>query len=122
MNLNQVTVGCTNQSKSIEFYKKLGLQLIVHTHEGYARFLCPNGESTFSIHTVEKVPASTTWIYFECEIDKTYSTLIHKGITFEHSPIMQPWLWKEARLKDPDGNVIILYEAGANRVNPPWRK
>ena len=33
----------------------------------------------------------------------------------------QRWLWKEASLNDPDGNKIIIYEAGKNRKNPPWR-
>lgn len=121
MNLNQITIGCTHQPTSIAFYQKIGLTLIVHTHEGYARFACPNGGSTFSIHTVEKVSPSSTWIYFECDLDETYTRLIAAGIIFEHPPIMQPWLWKEARLQDPDGQIIILFEAGENRHSPPWR-
>jgi hydroxymethylpyrimidine/phosphomethylpyrimidine kinase len=32
-----------------------------------------------------------------------------------------PWLWREARLRDPSGNEICLYHAGANRRFPPWR-
>ena len=34
---------------------------------------------------------------------------------------MSRWLWREARLVDPSGNVICLYHAGENRLNPPWR-
>jgi hypothetical protein len=33
----------------------------------------------------------------------------------------QTWLWREARLKDPDGNQLILYSAGKNRKDPPWK-
>jgi hypothetical protein len=33
----------------------------------------------------------------------------------------QPWLWREAHLNDPDGNPIVLYFAGAIRLNPPWK-
>jgi hypothetical protein len=32
-----------------------------------------------------------------------------------------PWLWREARLRDPDGHRVCLYRAGQNRKNPPWR-
>ena len=50
MNLNQVTVASTDVARSIEFYSKLGLKLIVNSHSKYARFECPEGHSTFSVH------------------------------------------------------------------------
>ena len=28
---------------------------------------------------------------------------------------------REARLRDPDGNIIFFYKAGENRRFPPWR-
>ena len=31
------------------------------------------------------------------------------------------WLWREARLRDPSGNVVCLYHAGDYRRHPPWR-
>ena len=40
---------------------------------------------------------------------------------FEHGPRNQPWMWREARLRDPDGNIIFLYKAGEARRFPPWR-
>ena len=40
---------------------------------------------------------------------------------FESEPIDQTWLWREAYLKDPNGNQICLFYAGENRLNPPWR-
>ena len=43
------------------------------------------------------------------------------GYVFDSPPVEQEWLWKEAYLKDPDGNLICLYYAGENRINPPWR-
>ena len=43
------------------------------------------------------------------------------GIAFEHGPRNQPWMWREARLRDPDGNIIFLYKAGEARRFPPWR-
>ena len=38
-----------------------------------------------------------------------------------HPPADQAWLWREARLADPSGNVICIYHAGENRRFPPWR-
>jgi len=123
MNLNQVTVPCLDLSRSIEFYKTLGLQLIVHSNDHYARFLCPNGSSTFSLHKVDSLPKGQgIWIYFECEhIDEDVQHLQEKGIHFNELPKDQSWLWREAKLNDPDNNQLILFYAGDNRINPPWR-
>ena len=50
MNLNQITVPSLDLSKSIPFYEKLGLTLIVKSMPHYARFVCPDGNATFSLH------------------------------------------------------------------------
>ena len=47
--------------------------------------------------------------------------LKEQGVVFDTEPADEPWLWREARLRDPDGNVLCLYRAGVNRRNPPWR-
>lgn len=122
MNLNQITVPVLNIDKAILFYETLGLQLIVKSPH-YARFVCPEGDSTFSIHQVEKLPdGEGIAVYFECEeLDNYVAALQAKDIHFELLPTDQPWLWREARLKDVDGNALILYFAGKNRKNPPWR-
>jgi catechol 2,3-dioxygenase-like lactoylglutathione lyase family enzyme len=123
MNLNQVTVPVQNVPASIEFYEKLGLRLIVHTDDNYARFECPEGDSTFSIHRVDQIHAlNGIWVYFEVsDVDKQVQALSDAGLDIEEGPKDQPWLWREARLKDLDGNQIIIYTAGENRKNPPWR-
>ncbi len=123
MNLNQITVPSKDLNTSIPFYEILGLQLIVKSMPHYARFICPDGQSTFSIQQTNELPIGNgIHVYFECEALDTYvSQLQNKGIIFTQLPTDQPWLWREARLKDPDGNVIVLYFAGENRLNPPWR-
>ncbi|MDC8005254.1 VOC family protein [Aureisphaera galaxeae] len=122
MNLNQVTVPSRDVPRAISFYQNLGLKLIVHTHDRYARFECLQGDSTFSIHYVEEMPAEGVWVYFEVEnVAEKVKELSAKGIVFETEVQEQSWLWTEARLKDPDGNVLIIYKAGENRKNPPWR-
>ena len=42
-------------------------------------------------------------------------------VRFEQDPTDQPYLWREAILRDPDGNVLFLFSAGENRLDPPWR-
>lgn len=123
MNLNQITVPVVNVEESIKFYEKLGLNLIVKSLPHYARFECDEGDATFSLHQVDKPQKEHgIWIYFEVQhLDDYVNTLIKKGIVFEELPNDKEWLWREARLKDPDNNQLIIYFAGDNRKNPPWR-
>ena len=123
MNLNQVTIPSLNVEKAAEFYTLLGLKLIVDALPRYVRFECPVGESTFSIHKVDVLPTGNGFsIYFENEhLDQKVEDLKAKGIIFITDPEDKTWLWREAHLKDLDGNHIILYKAGLNRKNPPWR-
>jgi catechol 2,3-dioxygenase-like lactoylglutathione lyase family enzyme len=123
MNLNQITIPSLNLEKSIPFYQTLGLKLIVKSLPHYARFECPDGNSTFSIQQVEQLPKGNgIHIYFECNnLDKYVNELIDKGIEFDEMPKDKSWLWREAHLKDIDGNHLILYYAGDNRLNPPWK-
>lgn len=122
MNLNQVTVGSVDVAASVDFYKKLGLKLIVDSVPRYARFELPDGDSTFSIHTTKENLPSNTIIYFECDdLDARVEELKSKGIEFLQEPIDQVWLWREAYLIDPGGNKICLFYAGENRKDPPWR-
>ncbi len=113
----------TDLGSSVEFYQKLGLQLIVDALPRYARFQLPNGTSTLSLHKTDKrFSNSDVTVYFECEdLDNKVQDLISEGIEFDLLPTDQSWLWREARLSDPDGNKLILYFAGKNRLNPPWR-
>ena len=123
MNLNQITVPSLDLSRSIAFYETLGLKLIVKALPHYARFEVPQGEATFSVHLVEELPPGEgISIYFESDrLDAWVKELEAAGIEFDEQPEDRRWLWREARLRDPDGNRIILYHAGENRKNPPWR-
>jgi catechol 2,3-dioxygenase-like lactoylglutathione lyase family enzyme len=122
MNLNQVTLPSTNIEDSICFYRKMGFRLIVETSH-YARFECLDGDSTFSTHLNEQdLTACGVVVYFETpDLDDIVEKLVQEGFSFDPQPKDEPWLWREARLRDPDGNIICLYWAGENRKNPPWR-
>ncbi len=123
MNLNQITVPSLDLSKSIPFYQELGLELIVKSTPDYARFVCPDGQTTFSIHRVNELPKGHgIAVYFECEnLDQKVLELKDKGYHFDLDPTDQPWLWREAHLKDIDGNQLILFYAGNHRIDPPWK-
>lgn len=123
MNLNQVTVPTKNVERSIEFYQTLGLNLIVKALPHYARFELPEGEATFSVHLVDELPKGEgIYLYFESErLDDWVEELKESGIEFDELPEDRGWLWREARLRDLDGNKLILFHAGKNRKNPPWR-
>ena len=121
--LNQVTVTGSNYRKSVEFYLALGLKQIVDSPEnGYARFETEGG-ATLSVQIdPEETILATTAIYLECDdLDERVERLARAGLIFEHGPRNQPWMWREARLRDPSGNIIFLYKAGEARRFPPWR-
>ena len=124
LRLNQVTVTGTNYERSVDFYRTLGLKQIVDSPDnGYARFETDGG-TTFSVQIdAEESIGATTALYFEChDLDERVEQLARAGIPFEHGPRNQPWMWREARLRDPDGNIIFFYKAGEARRFPPWRK
>jgi hydroxymethylpyrimidine/phosphomethylpyrimidine kinase len=115
--LNQITVSTHDYVASCAFYAALGLKQIVGTDDAhYARFEASGG-ATLSV----EVGARPT-VYFECEnLDAKVAQLQEVGVMFDQLPTDQSWLWREARLTDPSGNAVCLYQAGENRRYPPWR-
>lgn len=113
----------TDLVRSAGFYRSLGLKLIVDSIPRYARFECPDGTSTLSLHRVDSILSGNGIVlYFECDdLDDRVNALKAAGLIFDSGPQDQTWLWREARLRDPDGHSIILYYAGENRTHPPWR-
>jgi catechol 2,3-dioxygenase-like lactoylglutathione lyase family enzyme len=124
MRLNQVTLEVSDVAASVEFYRRLGLVQVVGGDDRYARFVCPDGGSTLSVEKAGRALPDWTpvTVYFECDdLDERVAELESRGFVFEHRPVDQRWLWREARLRDPDGHTICLFRAGENRINPPWR-
>lgn len=122
MNLNQVTLPALDIGASVAFYQGMGFILVVHSPH-YARFACPEGDATFSVHLSDgPLHPSAVVLYFECsDLDDRVADLQQRGYGFHQPPTDERWLWREARLKDPSGNTLCLYWAGQNRKNPPWR-
>ncbi|MEO6247139.1 MAG: bifunctional hydroxymethylpyrimidine kinase/phosphomethylpyrimidine kinase [Sphingomicrobium sp.] len=123
LRLNQVTVTGRDYAAMVAFYRALGLRQIVDAPDNnYARFESAGG-ATFSVQIdPEEVISESTAVYFECDdLDQRVERLARAGIAFEHGPRDQPWMWREARLRDPAGNIVFLYKGGEARRFPPWR-
>ncbi len=127
MNINQVTIYSEKPVETVHFFQTLGLNLIVDSLPRYARLECPDGESTLSVNKAEtrpvgSVPQNEIMLYFECDaLDSEVERLKSLGLTFDEDPTDRDWLWRQACLKDPNGNKICLFYAADNRKNPPWR-
>jgi catechol 2,3-dioxygenase-like lactoylglutathione lyase family enzyme len=123
--LNHVTLDVADLERSKAFYKTLGLIQIVDEPPRYARFVLPDGDATLSVEVLGDRPDSPpdrVQIFLECEaLDETVAELKRKGVVFEQDPTDMFYLWREARLRDPDGHDLRLYHAGENRLDPPWR-
>ncbi len=56
----------------------------------------------------EETISPTTAVYLECDdLDAEVDRLARIGMPFEHGPRNQPWMWREARLRDPSGNIDL---------------
>jgi tRNA (Thr-GGU) A37 N-methylase/predicted enzyme related to lactoylglutathione lyase len=123
MEMNQVTAQVTDLERAERFYTGLGLTPIVRTAD-YVRFECPEGGSTFSLERADAEAGShglTVYFEFGHDLDEVCSRLAEEGVAFDQPSQDMPWLWREARLEDPDGNRLCLFSAGHNRRYPPWR-
>ena len=84
MNLNQVTIYSSKPTETTDFYRQLGLQLIVDSLPRYARLQCPDGNATLSIHIADETfSAANIVLYFECEdLDAQFLKLKNLGLQF----------------------------------------
>lgn len=121
--LNQITLPVRSVEKSLAFYTQFGLQPLVISLPHYARLVCNDGRTTLSLEENNKAHGETgAHLYFESDsLDEMVVRLQKKGFKFNTQPTDQSWLWREARLSDPDGHILICYQAGDMRLNPPWR-
>lgn len=129
MQLNQITLPAFDLEASLRFYRLLGARPIVLAPH-YARLECATGEATFSLHVVPTpagAPAAgsgivTCFEYADAAVlDSEVQRLVSAGLRFTQLPRDEPWLWREARLPDPAGNLLCLFHAGRHRRHPPWR-
>lgn len=117
--LNQITLPLADYESSAAFYRLLGLRQIVESAPRYARFESASG-ATLSIEAADEI-AEKPVIFLECgDLDAMVARLVAAGVIVSDL-MLQDWGWREARLTDPAGNAICLYQAGEQRRFPPWR-
>ena len=94
MNLNQLSLPVSDFDRSVAFYRDMGFTLIVHSPPRYARFECPDADSTFSLQTVDHpVSTSRVVVYFECrDLDERVQQLLAVGFEFTQLPTDERWL------------------------------
>ncbi len=119
MRLAHTTLHVSNIPRSKAFYQGLGFRLIVDAAH-YCRFQIGEATTTLSIHAHEGAiaPASEVGVVFDSA--EALDAFV-AGIEGAPAPVDQSWLWRETRVADPDGHVILLMYAGDNQLNPPWR-
>ena len=123
--LNQITLPAVDYPASVAFYKQLGLTQIVDSPGaegmgGYARFEAANGV-TLSIHVGEGAAGGATTYLESGALVAWVAYLARRGVRFDQMPRDEEWGWREARLTDPAGNRLCLYQAAEYRRFPPWR-
>ncbi|MEM9148507.1 MAG: VOC family protein [Pseudomonadota bacterium] len=122
MDLNQVLIEVSDFQTSVAFYARLGFRLIVSERGEYARFELPSGSSTFSLCASDDPGVGRTVLYLEVDdVDQRYEDLRALGVAFDTAPTDQPYRWRTAQFRDPDGHALCLFHAGNERRFPPWR-
>lgn len=120
MRLNHVTLPADDLAASIAFYEALGLEMIVLAAPRYARFAVDDG-STLSVE-VSGGNAGDAEIFLWCaNVDADVTAAEARGLVFAWPPTDQRYLWRTAGLRDPAGNLIVLFTPGVNQHFPPWR-
>lgn len=120
MRLNHVTLPSDDLAASMAFYEALGLEMIVREDPRYARFAVDDG-STLSVE-VSGGKAGAAEIFLRCvDVDADVAAAEKRGLKFDWPPTDQSYLWRTAGLRDPAGNLIVLFTAGDNQHFPPWR-
>ena len=120
--LNAIGIVVSDMSRSIGFYRALGLDVPESPEEGHVDTFLPNGVR-FMLDTEETVRSfRPDWkresgnqlgLAFECgsaaEVDETYARLTAAGHHGEKDPWDALWGQRYAQLQDPDGVPVDLY-------------
>jgi len=124
MRFNHVSLSVSDVARAQAFYESLGLVAIVVDREPdgtsrYVRLVFPQGDTSLSLERGSPVDGAAT-LFFECDdLESRVRDLNEKGQTLKIET--QPWLWREAHFRDPEGHRLCLYQAGSYRLDPPWR-
>jgi catechol 2,3-dioxygenase-like lactoylglutathione lyase family enzyme len=122
--LNAIGIVASDMTRSIRFYRLLGLDVPETPDEGHVDAFLPNGVR-FMLDTEdvirsfnpdwERVAGTQIGIAFECEspaeVDETYARVTAAGFQGTKEPWDAFWGQRYAQLADPDGVEVSLYAA-----------
>jgi catechol 2,3-dioxygenase-like lactoylglutathione lyase family enzyme len=120
--LNAIGVVVSDMTRSIRFYRTLGLDVPETPGEGHVDTFLPNGVR-FMLDSEETVRSfQPEWtrkngnqvaLAFECqspdEVDELYERAVAAGFHGEKPPWDAFWGQRYAQLRDPDGVGVDLY-------------
>ena len=104
-----VTLYISDLQKSTQFYQEtLGLNK-KYEYPSYVGFECGGVETGLIPREKLEIGKDGPSIQFLVEdVDKTCKALKDKGVRFTVEPHDEPWGGRQARLQDPDGNILEL--------------
>jgi predicted lactoylglutathione lyase len=122
--LNAIGIIVSDMSRSIGFYRLLGVDVPETPDEGHVDTFLPNG-IRFMLDTEDVIRSFTPdWtretgnqlaLAFECsspsEVDEVYRRAVDAGFHGGKEPWDAFWGQRYAQLQDPDGNGVDLYAA-----------
>jgi catechol 2,3-dioxygenase-like lactoylglutathione lyase family enzyme len=120
--LNAVGIVASDMARSLDFYRRLGLDVPATPDEGHVTIDLQNGLRLMIDSEDEMRKFMPEWVSrrgnqfnlaFECEgpaeVDAAYAELVGAGYHGEKEPWDAFWGQRYAKLLDPDGVPVDLY-------------
>jgi uncharacterized glyoxalase superfamily protein PhnB len=120
--LNAIGIVTSDLARSLDFYRRLGLDVPAPPHEGHVDIALPNGFRLMLDAEDEVKKFSPGWVRqqgnqcslaFQCEspaeVNTIYAQMVSAGYHGEKAPWDAFWGQRYAQLRDPDGVPVDLY-------------
>lgn len=120
--LNGIGIVVSDMARSLDFYRRLGLDVPETPHEGHVDIALPNGwrlmldsedEMRKFLPDWVRRPGNQFSLAFQCdspaEVDRAYSEMLSAGYHGDKDPWDAFWGQRYAKLLDPDGLPVDLY-------------
>ena len=122
MTLNGIGIVVSDMARSLDFYRRLGLDVPETPHEGHVDIVLPNGwrlmldsedEMRKFLPDWVRQPGNQFSLAFQCEspaeVDDVYAQMTSAGYHGDKDPWDAFWGQRYAKLLDPDGIPVDLY-------------
>jgi catechol 2,3-dioxygenase-like lactoylglutathione lyase family enzyme len=120
--LNAIGIVASDMPRSLDFYRRLGLDVPETPDQGHVDIALPNGARLMLDSAAEMQKFMPEWVgqpgnlvslAFQCEspaeVDTVYAAVVSAGFHGEKEPWDAFWGQRYAKLHDPDGVPVDLY-------------